>query len=157
MSRQLIAHVVPDDKFTDMAIRQLEQSSPGIHLYFSIAAGRKYRYVKSDRVVDLEHEEAEDLFKGLDVVAIVSDIPLGARVGCADVQPIQGAGIQRRLHDVIFLLSHLADIAIRNGISGLTAEVLVANRAMQHVFNKSEYAVTSAPTQDVISFRIDFA
>ncbi len=56
-----------------------------------------------------------------------------------------------------FLLKHLAIIAKRNGISGFTAEVLVQNRVMQRVFNKSEFKVTSKLEDDIYSFRIDFS
>lgn len=56
-----------------------------------------------------------------------------------------------------FLMRHLATIARRNGIAGFTAEVLRDNRAMQHVFQKSEARVTSTPQEDVISFTIEFA
>jgi GNAT superfamily N-acetyltransferase len=56
-----------------------------------------------------------------------------------------------------FLLVQLARIARRNGIRGFTAEVLRGNRAMQRVFQKCEYQVTSEPNQDVYSFRIVFA
>lgn len=55
-----------------------------------------------------------------------------------------------------FMLRHLATIAKRNGISGFTAEVLLENRPMQAVFNKSEYRVTSRPEEDVYSFRMEF-
>jgi GNAT superfamily N-acetyltransferase/acyl CoA:acetate/3-ketoacid CoA transferase beta subunit len=55
-----------------------------------------------------------------------------------------------------FLLNHLITIAKRNGISGFTAEVLRDNKPMQRVFDKSPHRVTSTPTQDVISFRIEF-
>lgn len=55
-----------------------------------------------------------------------------------------------------FLLRHLTTIARRNGISGFTAEVLRANRAMQRVFQKSEFKVTSTPSDDVFSFVIEF-
>lgn len=54
------------------------------------------------------------------------------------------------------LLRYLAQIAIRNGIRGFTAEVLRANRAMQRVFNKTDYKVTSSPQDDVYSFVIEF-
>ena len=54
------------------------------------------------------------------------------------------------------LLHYLVDIARRNGIRGFTAEVLRENRAMQRVFQKSNYEVTSEPQQDVFSFRILF-
>jgi len=53
-----------------------------------------------------------------------------------------------------FLLRHLATIARRNGIHGFTAEVLRENRAMQRVFQKSEYEISSVPTEDVYSFTI---
>ena len=54
------------------------------------------------------------------------------------------------------LLRHLGTIAKRNGIRGFTAEVLRENRAMQHVFNKSDNKVTSTPTEDVFSFELEF-
>ncbi len=54
------------------------------------------------------------------------------------------------------LLRHLETIAKRNGIAGFTAEVLKENRPMQRVFAKSQHRVTAIPSEDVISFRIDF-
>lgn len=54
------------------------------------------------------------------------------------------------------LLRHLGTIAKRNGIRGFTAEVLRENRAMQRVFNKSDNKVTSTPTEDVVSYEIEF-
>ncbi|MBN2302289.1 MAG: GNAT family N-acetyltransferase [Lentisphaerae bacterium] len=56
-----------------------------------------------------------------------------------------------------FLLKHLAVIAKRNGIGGFTAEVLIENKAMQAVLNKSEFRVTSEPGDDAYSFRMEFA
>lgn len=56
-----------------------------------------------------------------------------------------------------FLLRHLETIAKRNGIAGFTAEVLKDNRAMQRVFQKSQHKVTATPSEDVISFRIEFS
>jgi acyl-CoA hydrolase/RimJ/RimL family protein N-acetyltransferase len=55
-----------------------------------------------------------------------------------------------------FLFSYLATIARQNGISGFTAEVLRENAAMQRVFRKSEFKVTSTLQENVYSFRIDF-
>jgi len=55
-----------------------------------------------------------------------------------------------------FLLDYLCVIAKRNGIAGLTAEVLRSNRAMQRVIQRSPYKVTSQPNQDVFSYRIEF-
>ena len=42
-------------------------------------------------------------------------------------------------------------------ISGFTAEVLAENRPMQAVLNKSEFKVTSKPSEGVYSFRMEFA
>ncbi len=55
-----------------------------------------------------------------------------------------------------FLLKHLAVLARRNGISAFTAEVLRANRPMQHIFNNFDYKVTSEPHEDIVSYRIEF-
>jgi acyl-CoA hydrolase/RimJ/RimL family protein N-acetyltransferase len=55
-----------------------------------------------------------------------------------------------------FLLRQLTTLAKRNGISGFTAEVLRENRAMQQVFNKSEYETTSTPAESVVSFKVVF-
>jgi GNAT superfamily N-acetyltransferase len=55
-----------------------------------------------------------------------------------------------------FLLRQLTTLAKRNGISGFTAEVLRENRAMQRVFNKSEYETTSTPGEGVVSFKVVF-
>ena len=55
-----------------------------------------------------------------------------------------------------FLLRQLTTLAKRNGISGFTAEVLRENRAMQQVFNKSEYQTTSTPGESVVSFKVVF-
>jgi GNAT superfamily N-acetyltransferase/acyl CoA:acetate/3-ketoacid CoA transferase beta subunit len=55
-----------------------------------------------------------------------------------------------------FLMKYLTQIAKRNGIRGFAAEVLRDNRAMQRVFHKSDYKVTSAPHDDVYSFVIEF-
>jgi acyl-CoA hydrolase/GNAT superfamily N-acetyltransferase len=55
-----------------------------------------------------------------------------------------------------FLLNYLSELARRNGIGGFTAEVLRENRAMQRVFNKCPFKVTSVPNDDVTSFRMEF-
>lgn len=56
-----------------------------------------------------------------------------------------------------FLLRYLGSIARRNGIAGFTAEVLRENKAMQAVFYKSGYKVSSRMVEDVYSFVLDFA
>lgn len=55
-----------------------------------------------------------------------------------------------------FLLKHLMRIARRNGIRGFTAEVLVENKAMQAVINKSNCKVKSRYTGNVYSYEMDF-
>jgi len=55
-----------------------------------------------------------------------------------------------------FLLKHLITIARRNGIAGFTAEVLRENKAMQHVFNKSDMKVSSRLRDNVFSFELEF-
>jgi len=55
-----------------------------------------------------------------------------------------------------FLLDYLTSIAKRNGISGFTAEVLVGNKAMQRVMEKSEHKVVGQLHQDVYSYRMEF-
>ncbi|MCL4787065.1 MAG: GNAT family N-acetyltransferase [Verrucomicrobia bacterium] len=55
-----------------------------------------------------------------------------------------------------FLLKHLMRIARRNGIRGFTAEVLVENKPMQAVINKSNTKVKSKVGTGVISYEMDF-
>jgi acyl-CoA hydrolase/RimJ/RimL family protein N-acetyltransferase len=55
-----------------------------------------------------------------------------------------------------FLLRHLTRIARRNGISGFTAEVLVDNKAMQAVFNKSNCKISTQFRGNVVSFALGF-
>jgi len=55
-----------------------------------------------------------------------------------------------------FLLKHLMRIARRNGIRGFTAEVLVENKAMQAVINKSNTKVGSRVSNNVISYEMVF-
>lgn len=55
-----------------------------------------------------------------------------------------------------FMLKHLARIARRNGIGGLTAEVLAENKGMQAVFDHSECKVSSKYRGDVYSYELDF-
>ena len=57
---------------------------------------------------------------------------------------------------VTFLLKNLTKIARRNGIRGLTAEVLRGNKAMQAVFNKSGCQVKSKLNDDVYSYELGF-
>ncbi len=55
-----------------------------------------------------------------------------------------------------FLFKHLTNIAKQNGIAGFTAEVLLNNRRMRSVFNKSGHTVKSQNDGGVYSFSIDF-
>ncbi len=56
----------------------------------------------------------------------------------------------------MFLCRYLARVAKRNGIAGLTAEVLPANKAMQAVFEKSGLRVKSKFNEGVCSYTLDF-
>ena len=56
-----------------------------------------------------------------------------------------------------YLLRTLATLALRNGISGFTAEVLRENKAMQAVFNNSNFKVRSHLSGDVYHFDMDFS
>jgi acyl-CoA hydrolase/GNAT superfamily N-acetyltransferase len=55
-----------------------------------------------------------------------------------------------------FLFLHLIRIARRNGIRGFTAEVLVENRAMQAVINKSNCKIKTQFNGNTYSYEIDF-
>ena len=55
------------------------------------------------------------------------------------------------------MLRYLMQIAIRNGISGFTAQALPDNKAMISVFNKSGCKVRSQFNGEVFSFEMDFA
>jgi acyl-CoA hydrolase/RimJ/RimL family protein N-acetyltransferase len=55
-----------------------------------------------------------------------------------------------------FLFLHLIRIARRNGIRGFTAEVLVENKAMQAVINKSNCKIKTRFADNVYSYEMDF-
>jgi acyl-CoA hydrolase/GNAT superfamily N-acetyltransferase len=55
------------------------------------------------------------------------------------------------------LLQHVIDIARENGIAGFTAEVLVENRAMRHVFHKSGLEIQSQLNGGVYSLTMDLS
>lgn len=55
-----------------------------------------------------------------------------------------------------FLFLHLIRIARRNGIRGFTAEVLVENKAMQAVINKSNCKIKINFADNVYSYEMDF-
>jgi acyl-CoA hydrolase/N-acetylglutamate synthase-like GNAT family acetyltransferase len=55
-----------------------------------------------------------------------------------------------------FLLDYLISIARRNGIRGFTAEVLLENKAMQKVFNRSKCTVQSVLLENVYSYELIF-
>jgi RimJ/RimL family protein N-acetyltransferase len=55
-----------------------------------------------------------------------------------------------------FLLKHLMRIARRNGIRGFTAEVLIENKPMQAIINKSSCKITSKFIGNVHSYEMEF-
>lgn len=55
-----------------------------------------------------------------------------------------------------FLVNYLMQIARRNGIDGFTAEVLVENKAMQKIFNRSNCKVKTTLNGNVYSYELLF-
>jgi GNAT superfamily N-acetyltransferase len=55
-----------------------------------------------------------------------------------------------------FLLKYLMTIAKRNGIAGLTAEVLADNKPMMSLLHKSGCKISSQLEDRVYSFKLDF-
>jgi acyl-CoA hydrolase/GNAT superfamily N-acetyltransferase len=55
-----------------------------------------------------------------------------------------------------FIMKHLTGIAKRNGIAGFTAEVLLANKAMQAVFDHSNLEVRRAVREGVVHYELEF-
>jgi GNAT superfamily N-acetyltransferase len=91
---------------------------------------------------------------GEDIVAI-GRYYLNPKTNLAEVAFVVRDGWQNRGIGS-FLLKHLATLARRNGIRGFTAEVLRENRAMQRVFQKSEFKIASEPHEGVVSFTMLF-
>ena len=56
-----------------------------------------------------------------------------------------------------YLFKLLAQIAIRNGISGFTAEVLMHNKLMLSVIQKSGYLVQTRMEEGVLHCMLDFS
>jgi acyl CoA:acetate/3-ketoacid CoA transferase beta subunit/GNAT superfamily N-acetyltransferase len=128
-----------------------------------------YRFMT--RIKRFEHKEIQE-FVYIDHrkdVAVVGTVPeahgeeivavgryyLDEQTNRAEVAFVVRDGWQGK-HIGRFLFQHLSRLAIRNGISGFTAEVLRENRRMQAVFNHSGFRVTSILSDDVYSFDIRF-
>jgi len=91
---------------------------------------------------------------GEDIVAI-GRYYLNPKTNMAEVAFVVRDGWQNRGIGS-FLLKHLATQARRNGIRGFTAEVLRENRAMQRVFQKSDFKIASEPHEGVVNFTMLF-
>ncbi|WP_246149896.1 TDP-N-acetylfucosamine:lipid II N-acetylfucosaminyltransferase [Arenimonas fontis] len=61
-------HVVPDDKFIDLAIESFEQVAPGAHAYVHLACPTSFRYLRSGQVMRLGLRQAlsADFLAGLE-------------------------------------------------------------------------------------------
>ncbi len=55
------------------------------------------------------------------------------------------------------MIRHLADVAEKNGIKGFTADVLVTNAAMLHVFYNSGLGINTALSGEVYHLKMNFA
>jgi hypothetical protein len=51
-----ILHILVDDKFIDMAIREYEAVSPGVHEFVLVNASEPYRYVRHEQIRNLASE-----------------------------------------------------------------------------------------------------
>jgi dTDP-N-acetylfucosamine:lipid II N-acetylfucosaminyltransferase len=86
----MIVHIVPDDKFIDMACRELEAVAPGRHRFVALGDLRPLRYVKATPVEFLALPEARALlhsdacaaicYHSLDGgLALIGDLPAGKK------------------------------------------------------------------------------
>jgi dTDP-N-acetylfucosamine:lipid II N-acetylfucosaminyltransferase len=66
-----LLHVVPDDKFIDMAIREFEAVAPGMNRWVILGKNRPLHYIKSDRVGFLSINKAKSLVREKKYGAVV--------------------------------------------------------------------------------------
>jgi acyl-CoA hydrolase/RimJ/RimL family protein N-acetyltransferase len=91
---------------------------------------------------------------GEDIIAVGSYY-LDPKTNLAEVAFVVGDRWQNRGIGT-FLLKHLMRIARRNGIRGFTAEVLIENKPMQAVINKSNCKIKSKFVGNVYSYEMEF-
>lgn len=60
----MVAHLLPDEKFMDVAIRQFESVAPGRHLWVVLGKRRKLTHIRSDRIRFLSRWQVIRLLRG---------------------------------------------------------------------------------------------
>lgn len=71
MLGNLIAHIMVDDKFTDIAIRQFENAQPGVHRYYVVDAALPLKHIKDSRALGLSSMECEKELSRPEISAVV--------------------------------------------------------------------------------------
>ncbi|HCS65798.1 MAG TPA: hypothetical protein DIW64_17995 [Cellvibrio sp.] len=66
-----IVHIIVDDKFIDMALRQFDEVSPNNNFPILIGSPRTLRYVKSQNVTFYSLKQAEELFRSDGCTAVI--------------------------------------------------------------------------------------
>ncbi len=67
----MVAHLLPDEKFMDVAIRQFESVAPGRHLWVVLGKPRKLTHIKSDRIRFLSRWQVIGLLRGDACVGLI--------------------------------------------------------------------------------------
>ena len=158
----LIRAIRPDDKerlraaFDNLERRSVYTRFFGYKKGLTEAELEQATNVDSDRVVALVAvigpEGAETIIGGARYMR--NDNPasrLSAEVAFTVEEDYQGQGIAR------CLLGHLIDIARRNGLSQLDADVLASNRPMLGVFARSGLPIRQQHDHDVIRVTLSLA
>lgn len=67
----MLVHLVPDEKFIDVAIRQFESVAPGTHIWVVLGKPRTLTHIRSDRIRFLHRREVVDLLQGDSCAGVV--------------------------------------------------------------------------------------
>lgn len=138
--------------------------------YYSLSDQSRYRRFISHRK-DMPHERLQDLV----VIDYTRDMTILATVGDEEREVVLGIGqygIDEDVHaaDVAFavrddyhnlgigsiLLSYMTLLAKRQGLLGFTAEVLVENKPMLHVFEKGGFDIHKRVDMGVYELKMSF-
>ncbi len=71
MISKYIVHIIHDDKFIDMAMREFEAVAPGIHKFVIIGRARSLRYIKSKSILFHDRDSAKLLINLPNCAAVV--------------------------------------------------------------------------------------
>jgi len=138
--------------------------------FYSLSDKSLYQRFISKRV-DMPHERLQD-FVVIDYTREVVVLAVSEQEGREVITGIGQYGIQEMHHtaEVAFvvrddyqnngiateLLSYLSYLAKRQGLLGFTAEVLVGNRAMLHIFEKMGFDIEKRKTAGVYELKMAF-